>query len=74
MAIPRKEQIDVENAGYYHLISRCVRRAFLCGKDPETGKDYEHRRQWIENRIIELANLFSIEVYAYAVMHNITIL
>ena len=70
MAIPRKDLIDSENAGYYHLISRCVRRAFLCGHDPETGKDFDHRRQWIEDRILALAKVFSIEVYAYAVMHN----
>jgi len=70
MAIKRSELIDPENAGYYHLISRCVRRAFLCGQDPETSKDYDYRRQWIENRILELAQYFSIEVYSYAVMHN----
>jgi len=49
MAIKRSEQIDPENAGYYHLISRCVRRAFLCGEDPETGTNYDYRRQWIED-------------------------
>ncbi len=70
MAIKRSEQIDPENAGYYHLISRCVRRAFLCGEDPETGTNYDYRRQWIENRILELANYFAIEVFSYAVMHN----
>jgi len=70
MAIKRSEQIDPENAGYYHLTSRCVRRAFLCGVDEENGIDYNYRRQWIENRILELADIFSIEVYAYAVMHN----
>jgi len=70
MAINRSEQIDPENAGYYHLVSRCVRRAFLCGDDPETGVNYDYRRQWIENRILELANYFAIEVYSYAVMHN----
>ena len=70
MAVKRSEQIDPENAGYYHLISRCVRRAFLCGKNPDDGRSYEHRRQWIENRILELANYFAIEVYSYAVLHN----
>ena len=70
MAIKRSEQIDTENGGYYHLISRCIRRAFLCGVDKETGIDYDYRRQWIEKRILELAELFSIEVYAYAVMNN----
>ena len=70
MAIKRSDLIDSDNAGYYHLISRCVRRAFLCGVDEETGQSYEHRRAWIENRILELAGIFSIEVYSYAVMHN----
>ena len=70
MAIKRSELIDTENAGFYHLISRCVRRAFLCGIDEESGKDYEHRRQWLEARILSLADIFAIEVYGYAVMHN----
>jgi REP element-mobilizing transposase RayT len=70
MAVKRSELIDPENAGYYHLISRCVRRAFLCGKDPETNRDFDYRRRWIENRILELANYFAIEVFSYAVMHN----
>ena len=70
MAIKRSDLIDSENAGYYHLISRCVRRAFLCGVDDETGVSYEHRRAWIEQRILQLATIFSIEVYSYAVMHN----
>ena len=70
MAIKRSEQIDPDNGGYYHLVSRCVRRAFLCGDDPETGVNYDYRRQWIENRILELANYFAVEVYSYAVMHN----
>jgi putative transposase len=70
MAIRRSEQIDTDNGGYYHLISRCVRRAFLCGEDPESGKNFDYRRQWIEDRILELAQFFSIEVYSYAVMHN----
>jgi len=70
MATRRSELIDNETPGFYHLISRCVRRAFLCGVDEETGISYEHRRKWIESRILELARIFSVSVYSYAVMHN----
>lgn len=70
MAIRRSDLIDNETPGFYHLISRCVRRAFLCGIDESTGTSYEHRREWIESRILDLAELFSIQVYSYAVMSN----
>jgi REP element-mobilizing transposase RayT len=70
MARPRSEQISLADTPYYHLVSRCVRRAFLCGEDRESGQSYEHRRQWVEDRIRLLASLFAIEVAAYAVMSN----
>ncbi|MEM9072918.1 MAG: transposase [Myxococcota bacterium] len=66
----RSERLDVDTTPYYHLVSRCVRRAFLCGKDPYTGQDFEYRREWVEARLFELTRIFAVDLHAYAVMSN----
>lgn len=70
MPKPRSQQISLSDTPYYHIQSRTVRKAFLCGVDEATGVNYEHRRDWIEARIFELSQAFSIDICAYAVMHN----
>ncbi|MFC3702102.1 hypothetical protein ACFOND_10650 [Reinekea marina] len=70
MPKPRKCQIAVDATPYYYCVSRCVRRAFLCGLDPYTQVSYEHRRSWVEQKILALGQVFCIDVCAYAVMSN----
>ncbi len=56
MTVARTQLVDAEITRYYHCISRCVRRAMLC------GEGFEHRKQWIEDRLELLAECFSVSV------------
>ena len=70
MTIARCRQVSVETTPYYHVIGRCVRRAFLCGFDRASGKDYKHRRQWVVERLELLCSVFAVELCSYAVLEN----
>ena len=70
MTRARRELIAIENTPYYHCISRCVRRAYLCGEDFQSGQNFDHRKIWLVERIKFLASVFAIDVCAYAVMSN----
>ena len=70
MATPRHKLVDEEHAACYHLTSRCVRRAWLCGYDPFTRRDYSYRKPWLVDRMKRLARCFAVEIFGYAVMSN----
>ena len=68
MGMARSTYVQEGHEGVYHCYSRCVRRAFLCGVDKITGRDYSHRKVWVVTRLRFLAGIFAIEVCAYSVM------
>ena len=59
MTLPRSQQISLDHTPYYHCTTRCVRRAFLCGKDRYSGKRFDHRKQWLEERLAKLSRVFN---------------
>ena len=68
--LPRQELVEETEPGVYHCINRCVRRAFLCGQDPVSGKNFEHRKRLIRRRLEFLAGQFALDVLSYTVMSN----
>lgn len=70
MAIPRNSVVDLEITPYYHVISRCVRRAFLCGFDPLSRRNFDHRKAWLVERLYQLVGLFAVDLCAYSIMSN----
>ena len=66
----RCEIVDPMEIGVYHCWNRCVRRAWLCGDDPVTGENRDHRRDWTRSICQEMAKLFAIDICFHAEMSN----
>ena len=67
---PRKDVIREDVVGVYHVWSRCVRQQFLLGRDVLTGRNFDHRKQWIYERVQELVRIFAIDTCVYAILSN----
>lgn len=67
---PRTDLIDATQVGVYHCVQRAVRRAWPCGEDPVTGKNFDHRKVWIQERLAFLAGQFAIHICSMAIMSN----
>ena len=59
MTQARSKLVDITHAGTYHCINRCVRRSWLCGFDKYIQKSFEHRKSWVEARILALGDIFA---------------
>jgi hypothetical protein len=62
MAIARAQLVDLSVTRWYHCVTRCVRRAFLLGEGDH------NRKQWLQNRLEELAGIFAVSVGGFSVM------
>jgi hypothetical protein len=64
MAIARAQLVDTSLARWYHCVTRCVRKAFLLGEGDK------NRKEWLQNRLEELADVFAVAVGGFSVMDN----
>ena len=64
MTMPRAHLVDPALTRWYHCVTRCVRRAFLLSEGEF------NRREWIEQRLQELAGIFAMSVGGFSVMDN----
>ena len=64
MTIARSHLVDASVTRWYHCVTRCVRRAFLLAEGEF------NRKEWIEHRLQELAEIFAVSVGGFSVMDN----
>ena len=68
--LARAEVFDPSEVAVLHLCARVVRRCFLFGVDPVTGKNHDHRKIWIEEQLKLLSANFGIDLLAFAILSN----
>ena len=68
--LARAEVFNPSEVAVLHLCARVVRRCFLFGVDPVTGKNHDHRKIWIEDQLRLLAANFGIDLLSMAVLSN----
>ena len=68
--LARADVFAPDEVAVVHVMNRVVRRCFLLGTDSLTGKNYDHRKGWIENLLKQFAAQFGIDLLGFAVMSN----
>jgi hypothetical protein len=68
--LARVEVFSPDEIAIVHVMNRTVRRCFLMGEDPLTGKNFDHRKSWMEEELQHLAAHFGIDLLCYSILSN----
>ncbi len=68
--LARVEAFAPDEIATLHVMNRVVRRCFLMGTDELTGKNYDHRKTWVEIALKRLAAGFGIDLLNFAILSN----
>ena len=66
----RSEVLDPSEVQAFHVVSRTTRACWLFGEDPISGKNYDHRKAWIEKYLQRFAGCFAIDLLSFAILSN----
>ncbi len=66
----RSEVVDPNEVQVLHVISRTTRACWLFGEDSISGKNYDHRKVWIEEYLQRFAACFAIDLLSFAILSN----
>ena len=68
--LARVEVFAADEIAVVHVMNRTVRRCFLFGSDEVTGRNYDHRKQWLDDLLVQLAKYFAIDLLSSAILSN----
>ncbi|MFO0537712.1 MAG: transposase, partial [Planctomyces sp.] len=68
--LARVEVFAADEVAIVHVMNRTVRRCFLLGYDPVSGRNYDHRKVWIDEQLVHQAKHFGIDLLCQAIMAN----
>ena len=68
--LARAEIFDPSEIVSVHFIGKTVRSCYLMGFDERSGKNFDHRKRWLEEKLKLLAATFGIDLLAFACMSN----
>ena len=68
--LARAEIFDPSEIVAVHLIGKTVRSCYLMGFDERSGKNFDHRKRWIEEKLKQLAANFGIDLLAFSCLSN----
>ena len=66
--LARAEVFSPDEVAIVHAMNRVVRRCFLLGDDPFTGKNYDHRKLCVETLLQRFAACFGIDLLGFAIL------
>ena len=68
--LSRQEVFAPDEVAVVHVSNSVVRQCRLLGTDPRTGKNFDHRKRWMEILLERYAANFGIDLLGFAILSN----